>query len=271
MGRSCESAPRPGTNLPKVCRKETHLGHPNRVIEKSAFLKLMCELRCIALSHKYFSLTEAPNSVKTDAENSSGTTAKLFQRARELEGREGASRVNSSNTEDPDANADGAPLVLKRIAAQRSAGPPPVTGTAHNQSYKASPSVKDGRDNTSAGESGVASSASYGKGSMQSASQWGSDGSARELDARHRQAKEAHNNMDEDTPVISASAFKGYTNRTEALPPGWELKIDQPTGRKFYVNHQLKAISWDRPRASNGRNGPTEGISRSFFFCPIHS
>ena len=218
------------------------------------------------MSHKYFSLTEAPNSVKTDAENSSGTTAKLFQRARELEGREGASRVNSSNTEDPDANADGAPLVLKRIAAQRSAGPPPVTGTAHNQSYKASPSVKDGRDNTSAGESGVASSASYGKGSMQSASQWGSDGSARELDARHRQAKEAHNNMDEDTPVISASAFKGYTNRTEALPPGWELKIDQPTGRKFYVNHQLKAISWDRPRASNGRNGPTEGISRSFFF-----
>ena len=26
--------------------------------------------------------------------------------------------------------------------------------------------------------------------------------------------------------------------------------MDQPTGRKFYVNHELKAISWDRPRAS---------------------
>ena len=172
--------------------------------------------------------------------------------------------MNVSNIEGPDANADG-PLVVKRRAAQRSAAPPPVTGTAHNQSYRASPYATDGRDNISTGESVIPSSASYQKGSVQSASQWGSDSSTRELDARYRQGKDAHKNMDEDTPVISASAFKGYTDRTEALPPGWELKIDQPTGRKFYVNHQLKAISWDRPRASHGRNGPTQGTSRSYF------
>lgn len=31
------------------------------------------------------------------------------------------------------------------------------------------------------------------------------------------------------------------------LPPGWEMKLDTASGKIFYVNHGLKAISWERP------------------------
>jgi hypothetical protein len=31
------------------------------------------------------------------------------------------------------------------------------------------------------------------------------------------------------------------------LAEGWEMKLDSPSGRIFYVNHTLKAISWEPP------------------------
>jgi hypothetical protein len=31
---------------------------------------------------------------------------------------------------------------------------------------------------------------------------------------------------------------------TDVLPPGWEKKTDESTGRAFYVNHELKTFSW---------------------------
>ena len=34
----------------------------------------------------------------------------------------------------------------------------------------------------------------------------------------------------------------------EALPEGWEMKLDIPSGKVFYVNHSIRAISWERPR-----------------------
>ena len=33
----------------------------------------------------------------------------------------------------------------------------------------------------------------------------------------------------------------------EDLPTGWEKKLDLPSGKVFYVNHSLRAISWEPP------------------------
>jgi hypothetical protein len=288
IGRICESAPKPGTDLLKACPKQTHWADPNKVIEECARLKGhpftdVCNLDfCLAL-------TERLECNQADAENSSEIAAGLFHRSRELEERqriESNSRGiggnvsnargiggNVSSAEDSNANAE-VPLVLNRRAAQRSVAPPPVTpqltASAPSHSYRASPCASDLRDNASAGESGVAFSASYRRGEMksQSAKHSGSDSSTLEFDTRNRQGRGAHIELDESTPVISASAFKGYTNGTEALPPGWELKIDQPSGRKFYVNHQQKSISWDRPRVSHG-NDSTQRTSRYCLFCSL--
>jgi len=50
--------------------------------------------------------------------------------------------------------------------------------------------------------------------------------------------------------VVSVDAFQGYRTSAavavELLPPGWVSKMEQATGRTFYVNHDLKAVSWDR-------------------------
>jgi hypothetical protein len=218
-------------------------------------------------------LTERLEFNQADAENSSGTSAGLSHRARELKEQRTARGIggNVSSAEDSNANAE-VPLVLNRRAAQRSAAPPvtpQLTASTPSHSYWASPYASDGRENASAGESGVVFSASYRRGEMksQSANHSGSERNTLEFDTRNRQGRGAHIKLDESTPVISASAFQGYTNRTEALPPGWELKIDLPSGRKFYVNHQQKSISWDRPRVSHGKNDSTQGTSRYCSFC----
>ena len=227
----------------------------------------MCNLDlCLAL-------TERLECNQPDAKNSSETAAGLFHRSRELEERQRTARGiggNVSSAEDSNANAE-VPLVLNRRATQRSVAPPPVTplltASAPSHSYTTSPYASDRRDNASTGGPGVAFSASYRRGEMksQSAQHSDSDSSTLEFDTRIRQGRGAHIELDESTPVISASAFKGYTNGIEALPPGWELKIDQPSGRKFYVNHQQKSISWDRPRVSHG-NDSTQRTSRYCLF-----
>ena len=247
---------------------------PNKVIEECARLQGhpftdVCNLDLC------FALTDRLECNQADAENRSETSAGLFHRSRELEERQRTARGvggNVSRAEDSNANAE-VTLVLNRRAAQRSVAPPPVTpqltASTPSHSYRASPYASDRRDNASAVESGVTFSASYRRGEIQSqsANHSSSDSSTLEFDTRNRQGRGAHIELDESTPVISASAFKGYTNGTEALPPGWEIKIDQPSGRKFYVNHQQKSISWDRPRVSHGRNDSTQGTSRYCFFC----
>ena len=34
------------------------------------------------------------------------------------------------------------------------------------------------------------------------------------------------------------------------LPPGWEAKYDNRTGRSYFINHYTKATSWEDPRVS---------------------
>jgi hypothetical protein len=43
----------------------------------------------------------------------------------------------------------------------------------------------------------------------------------------------------------------------EDLPTGWEKKLDLPSGKVFYVNHSLRAISWEPPP----KRGPAPPIS----------
>lgn len=32
-----------------------------------------------------------------------------------------------------------------------------------------------------------------------------------------------------------------------SLPPGWETKVDESSGRAYYVDHNTQTISWLRP------------------------
>jgi hypothetical protein len=36
-----------------------------------------------------------------------------------------------------------------------------------------------------------------------------------------------------------------------ALPAGWEKKFDKSKGKSFYINKQMKAISWKWPSAAD--------------------
>ena len=60
----------------------------------------------------------------------------------------------------------------------------------------------------------------------------------------------ATDDVTHDAQVVSVDAFQGYKTAAavvvEILPPGWVSKIEQATGRTFFVNHDLKAVSWDR-------------------------
>jgi hypothetical protein len=95
IGRICESAPKPGTDLLKACPKQTHWADPNKVIEECARLKGhpftdVCNLDfCLAL-------TERLECNQADAENSSEIAAGLFHRSRELEERQ---RIESNSRE----------------------------------------------------------------------------------------------------------------------------------------------------------------------------
>ncbi|XP_061173207.1 E3 ubiquitin-protein ligase NEDD4-like isoform X1 [Saccostrea echinata] len=46
-----------------------------------------------------------------------------------------------------------------------------------------------------------------------------------------------------------ASGASGPTNEeeNEPLPPGWEVRTHQPTGRKYYINHNTRKTQWDPP------------------------
>ncbi|XP_062569562.1 E3 ubiquitin-protein ligase NEDD4-like [Saccostrea cucullata] len=46
-----------------------------------------------------------------------------------------------------------------------------------------------------------------------------------------------------------ASGASGPTNEeeNEPLPPGWEVRTHQPTGKKYYINHNTRKTQWDPP------------------------
>ena len=50
------------------------------------------------------------------------------------------------------------------------------------------------------------------------------------------------------SPVECVSpASSTQTADDSQLPAGWEIKLDIPSGKVFYVNHAIRAISWERP------------------------
>lgn len=49
------------------------------------------------------------------------------------------------------------------------------------------------------------------------------------------------------TNAINEAGASGPTNDTPNLPPGWEVKYDPDSGRKFYVNHNDQTTSWEPP------------------------
>lgn len=47
----------------------------------------------------------------------------------------------------------------------------------------------------------------------------------------------------------------------EPLPPGWDQRLDAPTGRYFYIDHNTKSTTWDDPRLSLRRpQFPQQGV-----------
>ena len=67
------------------------------------------------------------------------------------------------------------------------------------------------------------------------------------------------NGLNTSQPPINLDAPKSLdlTESAGELAPGWEQKHDTKTNRFFYVNHELRAISWLRPTmAVAGCNGP---------------
>ena len=52
-----------------------------------------------------------------------------------------------------------------------------------------------------------------------------------------------------------ASGASGPTNVEDqeedqdgSLPPGWEVRTHQPTGKKYYINHNTRKTQWDPPQ-----------------------
>lgn len=49
------------------------------------------------------------------------------------------------------------------------------------------------------------------------------------------------------TETIETSAFQGVSAIHAPLPPGWEAKVDNSSGRTFYVDHNTRTTTWNRP------------------------
>ncbi|XP_041367636.1 E3 ubiquitin-protein ligase NEDD4-like isoform X2 [Gigantopelta aegis] len=57
-------------------------------------------------------------------------------------------------------------------------------------------------------------------------------------------------------PITSPSQGSQLDN-PEPLPPGWEERVDG-NGRKYYINHNDRTTSWERPRPSNTSNDTSD-------------
>lgn len=55
--------------------------------------------------------------------------------------------------------------------------------------------------------------------------------------------------LDQDATKLLANTADGDS---APLPRGWERKLDMPSGKVFYVNHSLRAISWEPPQPPPG-------------------
>ena len=48
-------------------------------------------------------------------------------------------------------------------------------------------------------------------------------------------------------PSDGASNDEVGDGADEPLPPGWEARTHQTTGRKYYINHTTRTTQWDPP------------------------
>ncbi|XP_062997524.1 NEDD4-like E3 ubiquitin-protein ligase WWP2 isoform X2 [Elgaria multicarinata webbii] len=58
---------------------------------------------------------------------------------------------------------------------------------------------------------------------------------------------------EESTPSSGTQPSQPATQAPEMLPPGWEKRVD-PRGRYYYVDHNTRTTTWQRPTAEYVRN-----------------
>lgn len=91
-----------------------------------------------------------------------------------------------------------------------------------------------------------------------------------EISSIHRRVKEMMRSR-ATTPETEAAASKGpvYQPLQDAesdLPPGWEARLDESSGRTFYMDHNSKQTTWVRPASAGGGGQaapPPQSSSRS--------
>ena len=59
------------------------------------------------------------------------------------------------------------------------------------------------------------------------------------------------------SPPSANSGFDPHADQYGPLPPGWERRID-PLGRTYYVDHNTRSTTWNRPSASAAVNTTTQ-------------
>eukprot|EP00667_Euglena_gracilis_P021135 EG_transcript_23064 len=53
------------------------------------------------------------------------------------------------------------------------------------------------------------------------------------------------------------------------LPPGWEKRTDQKSGRTYFVNHTTRSTTWQDPRAEAPRGRPAERTAQPVAQAPV--
>ena len=63
----------------------------------------------------------------------------------------------------------------------------------------------------------------------------------------------------QDAAIRLRFAYGALKEAEPELPAGWEKKLDDATGKFFYVNHELKTFSWVAPPKSQAQAPPSSG------------
>jgi hypothetical protein len=71
-----------------------------------------------------------------------------------------------------------------------------------------------------------------------------------------RDGRHVKNAQDEDATIRLRFAYGTVKEQNPDLPPGWERKTDETSGKTFYVNHDLKTFSWVPPPISGTSGRP---------------
>jgi hypothetical protein len=67
----------------------------------------------------------------------------------------------------------------------------------------------------------------------------------------------------QDAAVRLRFAYGAVKDPNPELPPGWEKKHDEVSGKVFYVNHELKTFSWTPPPRAAGPTPPSSSAQKA--------